>query len=128
MRARCVPRVRARLACPTARGAAVCVAPLLRERRGDGMQVEELLQANFGGLHSIFSYYAKRGTAGFTSAKGQVTIQQTELNSLAHDAQLVTKQFSMSRVHEIFQRADRTAEGRAGDRALEVRTTTPSPM
>ena len=67
-------------------------------------------------------------TAGFTSAKGQVTIQQTELNSLAHDAQLVTKQFSMSRVHEIFQRADRTAEGRAGDRALEVRTTTPSPM
>jgi len=66
-----------------------------------------LLYKSFGELASIFTFYAKSGTAGSTSANALLTIQQTELQKLALDCQLCNEQFSMTRVINVFERADR---------------------
>ena len=69
-------------------------------------EVFELLHATFEGLRSIFDYYAKSGTAGSASAASAQTMQQTELQNLALDCGLSSEQFSMTRVINIFARAD----------------------
>ena len=47
--------------------------------------VFELLHASFEQLRSIFDYYAKSGTAGSSSTGALLTMQQTELQTLALD-------------------------------------------
>ena len=65
-----------------------------------------ILAAAFSELSSIFTYYAKSGSAGSASATAALTMQQTELTNLALDCQLANEQFSMTRVINIFERAD----------------------
>ncbi len=68
--------------------------------------VFHLLHANFEQLRSIFDYYAKSGTAGSSSTGALLTLQQTELQTLAIDVGLNSAKFSMTRVINIFKRAD----------------------
>jgi hypothetical protein len=65
-----------------------------------------LLQGSFPELASIFAYYARSGSAGSGSAKSAETMQQTELQTLAIDVGLNSAKFSMTRVINIFKRAD----------------------
>ena len=69
-------------------------------------EVFDLFDGSFGELKSIFDQYAKSGTAGSASAGAAMTMQQTELQNLALDCQLSSEQFSMTRVINIFKRAD----------------------
>ena len=69
-------------------------------------EVFELLHSTFEGLRSIFDYYSKSGTAGSASAAKAMTMQQTELQTLALDVGLSSAKFSMTRVINIFKRAD----------------------
>jgi hypothetical protein len=99
-------------------------------------EVFGLFAASFPELKSIFDQYAKSGTAGSASAGAAMTMQQTELQNLALDCELSTEAFNMTRVINIFKRADQvddtfqvskadrrvvtgeTAKG--GDRGLEL--------
>ena len=69
-------------------------------------EVFTVLSTNFEQLRSIFDYYAKSGTAGGASAGALLTMQQTELQTLAIDVGMTTDKFSMTRVINIFRRAD----------------------
>jgi hypothetical protein len=69
-------------------------------------EVFTLFEASFAELSSVFDYYAKSGTAGSSSAGTAMTMQQTELQNLALDCGLSNEQFSMTRVINIFKRAD----------------------
>ena len=98
--------------------------------------VFNLLHENFEQLRGIFDYYAKSGTAGSSSTGALLTMQQTELQTLAIDVGLNSAKFSMTRVINIFKRADqvddtykatdadhRVATGKgaeAGDKGLEL--------
>ena len=78
------------------------------------------LAGSFGELQSIFSQYAKSGTAG-----AALTMQQSELTDLALDCSLATSAFPMDRVLLIFERADALdpaalAKGEKADGALEL--------
>ena len=66
----------------------------------------DMLRTHFEQLRSIFDYYAKSGTAGSSSAGALLTMQQSELQTLAIDVGLTTDKFSMTRVINIFKRAD----------------------
>ena len=79
-----------------------------------------LLQRSFPELSSIFTHYAKSGSAGSGSAHAAETMQQTELTNLALDCGLATEAFPMARVQGVFARADQTDDGRGGDHALEL--------
>jgi len=82
-----------------------------------------LLQGAFPELRSIFSQYAKSGSAGSGSAKSAETMQQTELTDLALDCGIASEAFPMARVQNIFERADQVGDGAAakgGDNALEL--------
>ena len=84
-------------------------------------EVFELLHATFEGLRSIFDYYAKSGTAGSASAASAQTMQQTELQNLALDVGLNSAKFTMTRVINIFKRADQvddTLKVSAADRRV----------
>jgi hypothetical protein len=98
--------------------------------------VFKLFHDNFEQLSSIFDYYAKSGTAGSSSSGALLTMQQTELQTLALDTGMTTDKFSMTRVINIFKRADQVdgtikeskvnknvLEGenaKAGDKGLEL--------
>ena len=98
--------------------------------------VFELLAPHHEELKSIFTHYAKSGTAGATSANAALTMQGTELGNLCLDIDILTEKFNMTRVWNIFRRADqvddtqqkskadaRVIEGEAaksGDRGLEI--------
>jgi hypothetical protein len=68
--------------------------------------VFDLLHTSFEQLRSIFDYYAKSGTAGSSSTGALLTMQQSELQTLALDVGMNTDKFSMTRVINIFRRAD----------------------
>ena len=87
--------------------------------------VFQLLHRSFSEVSSIFTQYAKSGTAGSSSAHGVSTMQQTELTNLALDCGLATDSFPMARVQGIFERSDQAdadAKGikKGGDNALEL--------
>jgi hypothetical protein len=63
-----------------------------------------VLQRAFPELLSIFTEYAKSGSAGSGSAKATMTMQSTELTNLALDCEIPTDNFKMARVNTIFQR------------------------
>ena len=69
-----------------------------------------MLRTHFEQLRSIFDYYAKSGTAGSSSAGALLTMQQSELQTLAIDVGLTTDKFSMTRVINIFKRADQVRQ------------------
>ena len=69
-------------------------------------EVFELLKANFGEVQSIFAQYAKSG-GDAEAAKGAMTMQQTELTAFAVDCCVETPEFSMGRVINVFERADK---------------------
>lgn len=75
-----------------------------------------LLHKSFAELTSIFTHYAKSGSAGSSSAHGALTMQQTELTNLALDCALATETFPMARVQGVFARSDH----KNGDHALEL--------
>jgi hypothetical protein len=81
--------------------------------------VFHLLHRSFGDVRSIFSHYAKSGSAGASALAGS-TLQQTELVNLALDCCLATEGFPMARVQGVFTRADQAEDGKAGDNALEL--------
>ena len=99
-------------------------------------QVFTVLRTNFEAISGVFDYYAKSGTAGSASAGSLLTMQQTELQTLAIDVGLNSEKFSMTRVINIFKRADqvddtlkesaadnRVKEGKEagyGDKGLEL--------
>ena len=98
--------------------------------------VFDLFNGCFEQLRSIFDYYAKSGTAGSGGAGGLLTMQQTELQNLALDVGLNSEKFSMTRVINIFKRADQVddtkkssdadvriqtgEDAKAGDKGLEL--------
>jgi hypothetical protein len=61
---------------------------------------------HFSELKSVFINYAKGGTAGSASAGQALTMQSTELGNLALDIDILTEKFNMTRVINIFRRAD----------------------
>ena len=65
-----------------------------------------VLSDNFAELNSIFSQYAKSGTAGSSSMTSLMTIQQTEFTTFALDCGLMNDSFSTARINNIFTRAD----------------------
>jgi hypothetical protein len=74
-------------------------------------------------LTSIFTYYAKSGTAGATSADQAMTIQATELGNLALDLGILTESFNMTRIVNIYRRADQvddTIKKSASDHRVEI--------
>ena len=79
--------------------------------------VFKLFLTHFGDLASIFTYYAKSGSAGAGSANALLTMQQTELQNLAMDCQLSNEAFSMTRVINIFERADQIDDTFVVDKA-----------
>ena len=81
--------------------------------------VFHLLHRSFGDVRSIFSHYAKSGSAGASALAGS-TLQQTELVNLALDCCLATEGFPMARVQGVFTRADLKDDGKLGDGALEL--------
>uniref|UniRef100_A0A7S2CRY1 EF-hand domain-containing protein n=1 Tax=Haptolina brevifila TaxID=156173 RepID=A0A7S2CRY1_9EUKA len=72
--------------------------------------VYELLDKNYGELQSIFSQYAKSGTAGSVSATALQTMQKTEFFNLINDCGMISQDeqtgFTFTRVVNIFMRAD----------------------
>ena len=52
--------------------------------------VFDMLRTHFEQLRSIFDYYAKSGTAGSSSAGALLTMQQSELQTLAIDVGMTT--------------------------------------
>ena len=98
--------------------------------------VFNLLHGAFEQLRSIFDYYAKSGTAGSASTAALLTMQQTELQTLALDVGMNSEKFSMTRVINIFKRADQVDDTKketdtdhrvqtgedatAGDKGLEL--------
>jgi hypothetical protein len=85
--------------------------------------VYEVLQANFGELSSIFSQYAKGGTAGSSSMTALMTMQTTEFTSFALDCGLTTDAFPAARLNSIFLRADQVDdEKKTGVDASKVAT------
>ena len=83
-------------------------------------EVFGLLRRSFGELTSIFTHYAKSGTAGSASAHAAETLQQTELIDLVLDCGLASEAFPMARVQNVFERADQTDDKKGGDNALEL--------
>ena len=92
-------------------------------------EVFELFKSNFGEIQSIFAQYAKgaEGGAGGGSAKGAMTMQQTELTEFAVDCCIESPDFAMTRVIILFERADQVdansksgAKAGAGDGSLEL--------
>ena len=82
-------------------------------------EVFQLLHSSDAELLSIFTHYAKSGTAGSSSATLAMTMQQTELVDLALDVGLATQAFPMVRVQNIFERADQNDDKRkAADNGL----------
>jgi hypothetical protein len=88
--------------------------------------VFELIKSNFGEIMSIFSQYSK-GSGDGSSAKGAMTMQQTELTELCVDCSIETPDFPMARIIGVFERADQVdeksksgAKAGKGDGALEV--------
>ena len=91
---------------------------------------------HFDELKAIFTHYAKSGGAGAVSANAALTMQSTELGNMCLDIDILTEKFNMTRVINIFRRADqvddtqkaaahdhRIIEGEAakgGDRGLEL--------
>ena len=75
-----------------------------------------VLQRSFGELVSIFTEYAKSGSAGSGSAKATMTMQSTELTNLSLDCEIPTDKFKMARVNTIFQRADQVDDTLVADR------------
>ena len=75
-----------------------------------------IIQRSFGELVSIFTEYAKSGTAGSSSAKAAMTMQSTELTNLALDCELATEDFPTSRINLIFMRADQVDDTLVVDR------------
>ena len=57
-------------------------------------------------LQSIFIHYAKSGTAGSAGANAALTMQTTELGNMCMDIDMLTEKFNMTRVINIFRRAD----------------------
>ena len=76
------------------------------------------LHAAFEPLQAIFTHYAKSGAAGSKSASVALTLQRSELTTLALDVGLATNLFPMSRVLGVFQRADLGDGGAPGDGGL----------
>ena len=68
--------------------------------------VFDILNDNFAELNSIFSQYAKSGTAGSANMTALMTIQSTEFTTFALDCGLMTDDFSTARINNIFTRAD----------------------
>ena len=64
-----------------------------------GTFVFALLQGTFAEIKSIFDYYAKSGTAGSASATAAMTMQTTELTTLALDCSIATPSFPMARIN-----------------------------
>ena len=56
------------------------------------------IAASYDELQSIFTYDAKSGTAGATSADQAMTIQQTELGNLALDIGILSESFNMTHI------------------------------
>ena len=97
------------------------------------------IASTYDELVSVFTFYAKSGTAGATSADAAMTIQSTELGNLALDIGVLSEKFNMTRVINIFRRADQVddnvtksksdhrvetgEEAKAGDRGLEIHGT-----
>ena len=75
-------------------------------------QVFTVLRTNFEAISGVFDYYAKSGTAGSASSGALLTMQQTELQTLALDVGMNTAKFSMTRVINIFKRADQVDDVR----------------
>ena len=75
-----------------------------------------MLQRSFPELVSIFTEYAKSGSAGSGSAKATMTMQSTGLTNLALDCEIATDKFKMARVNTIFQRADQMDDTLVADR------------
>ena len=80
-------------------------------------EVFGVIQRAFPELVSIFTEYAKSGSAGSGSAKATTTMQSTELTNLALDCELATDNFKMARINTIFQRADQVDDTYVVDKA-----------
>ena len=94
------------------------------------------LNKSFSELASIFVFYAKSGGAGSSSSSGALTMQGTELGNLCLDIDILTEKFNMTRVWNIFRRADQVDdtvqvsksdhrvetgdEAKGGDKSLEL--------
>jgi len=94
------------------------------------------LYGSYEELTSVFTFYAKSGTAGATSADQAMSIQQTELGNLALDIGILSDSFNMTRIVNIFRRADQVddtivkskadsrvemgEDAKGGDRGLEL--------
>jgi hypothetical protein len=78
-----------------------------------------VLESNFAELNSIFSQYAKSGTAGSSNMTSLMTIQQTEFTTFALDTGLMTDDFSTARINNIFTRADQVDDKK---KATKVKT------
>ena len=76
-----------------------------------------VIQRAFPELVSIFTEYAKSGSAGSGSAKAAMTMQSTELTNLALDCELQTDNFKMARINAIFMRADQVDDTFVVDKA-----------
>ena len=81
--------------------------------------VFEILEANYGELNSIFSEYAKSGTAGSSNMTALMTIQSTEFTTFALDCGLQTPEFNTTRINNIFTRADQVDDKK---KATKVKT------
>jgi len=75
-----------------------------------------VIQRSFSELVSIFTEYAKSGSAGSGSAKATMTLQSTELTNLALDCEIPTDNFKMARVSTIWLRADQVDDTYVADR------------
>ena len=69
-----------------------------------------VLNDNFSELNSIFSQYAKSGTAGSSSMNSLLTMQTTEFTNLALDCGICTDEFTDARLNTVFLRADQVDE------------------
>ena len=86
-------------------------------------QLHDVLQGAFPELSSVFTHYAKSGSAGTTSAHAAETMQQTELVDMALDCDLTSEAFPMVRVQNIFERADQVDDTKqASDSDVRVQT------
>ena len=82
-----------------------------------------IVQRNFGEIISIFTEYAKTGSAGSGSAKAAMTMQSSELTNLALDCDLATDAFKMARINMIFTRADQIDDTLVADRSDKRKVT-----
>ena len=69
-------------------------------------EVFDILHANIAELKSIFNQYSKIGGGGSGSLSAAETMQVNELTNLALDCGIASETFPMTRVINIFERAD----------------------